>query len=53
MSSVTSDNSHVNSGLEGVVAAATKTSLVDGKNGRLVYRGYDIDDLADHSTYEE
>ena len=49
----TDSGSSVNSGLEGVVAAATQTSLVDGKNGRLVYRGYDIDDLADHSTYEE
>jgi citrate synthase len=49
----TNSGSSVNSGLEGVVAAATQTSLVDGKNGRLVYRGYDIDDLADHSTYEE
>ena len=54
MDLVTTDSdSSVNSGLEGVVAAATQTSLVDGKNGRLVYRGYDIDDLADHSTYEE
>ena len=49
----TNSGSSVNSGLEGVVAAATQTSLVDGKNGRLVYRGYDIDDLADHSSYEE
>ena len=47
------DRSTVNSGLEGIVAAATATSLVDGKNGRLVYRGYDIEDLAAHSTYEE
>ncbi len=47
------DNPTVNSGLEGIVAAATATSLVDGKNGRLVYRGYDIDELAAHSTYEE
>lgn len=47
------DKETVNAGLEGVVAAATATSLVDGKNGRLVYRGYDIDDLAAHSTYEE
>jgi citrate synthase len=53
MNPVPVDNSHVNAGLEGIVAAATQTSLVDGKNGRLVYRGYDIDDLADHSTYEE
>ena len=43
----------VNSGLDGIVAAATATSLVDGKKGRLVYRGYDIADLAEHSTYEE
>jgi len=49
----TGNHSSINSGLEGVVAAATETSLVDGKNGRLVYRGYDIDDLAAHSTYEE
>jgi citrate synthase len=49
----TGNHASVNSGLEGVVAAATETSLVDGKNGRLVYRGYDIDDLAAHSTYEE
>ena len=47
------DNPTVNPGLEGIVAAATGTSLVDGKNGRLVYRGYDIDELAAHSTYEE
>ena len=47
------DNPTVNSGLEGIVAAPTATSLVDGKNGRLVYRGYDIDELAAHSTYEE
>jgi citrate synthase len=49
----TNHGSTVNSGLEGVVAAATQTSLVDGRNGRLVYRGYDIDDLALHSSYEE
>jgi citrate synthase len=53
MERVSGNNSSVNSGLEGVVAAVTQTSLVDGKKGRLVYRGYDIDDLADHSTYEE
>lgn len=47
------NGSSVNSGLEGIVAAATATSLVDGKKGRLVYRGYDIRDLAEHSNYEE
>ena len=44
------NGSSVNSGLEGIVAAATATSLVDGKQGRLVYRGYDIRDLAEHSN---
>jgi citrate synthase len=32
--------SDVNSGLEGVVAAETTISLVDGQAGRLLYRGY-------------
>jgi citrate synthase len=40
-------------GLEGVVAATTALSLVDGTAGRLVYRGYDIGDLAAHATFEE
>jgi len=31
-----------NPGLEGVVAGATALSLVDGANGRLLYRGYRI-----------
>ena len=33
-------------GLEGVVAAETQLCDLDGANGRLAYRGYDIDDLA-------
>lgn len=40
-------------GLEGVVAAATQLSDVRGHEGKLVYRGYDINDLATHSTFEE
>jgi citrate synthase len=40
-------------GLEGIVAAQTTLSLVDGANGRLIYRGYDIDDLATHASFEE
>jgi len=40
-------------GLEGVVAAATQLSDVQGLIGKLTYRGYDINDLADHSTFEE
>lgn len=40
-------------GLEGVVAAATALSLVDGNVGRLLYRGYAIGDLAAQATFEE
>jgi citrate synthase len=41
-------------GLEGVVAAETEVSEVDGANGRLIYRGgYLIEDLAPVVTFEE
>src|SRR6202030_2281039 len=41
-------------GLEGVVAAETEISEVDGANGRLIYRGgYLIEDLAPTLTFEE
>ncbi len=40
-------------GLEGVVAAETALCDLDGANGRLAYRGYDIADLARQATYEE
>ncbi len=40
-------------GLEGVVAAETKLCDLDGKNGRLAYCGYDIDELARQATFEE
>jgi citrate synthase len=40
-------------GLEGVVAAETRISDVDGREGRLFYAGYDIADLAEHATFEE
>src|SRR5487761_617440 len=41
-------------GLEGVVAAETSISEVDGANGRLIYRGgYLIEDLAPDVTFEE
>jgi len=38
-------------GLEGVIAAETSLGLVDGANGRLMYRGYRIGDLVAHGTY--
>ncbi len=48
-----SPNVVVAKGLEGVVAEATRLSDVQGQVGRLLYRGYDINDLAAHSTFEE
>jgi citrate synthase len=40
-------------GLEGVVAAQTSISDIDGQQGKLYYAGYDIADLAAHATFEE
>jgi citrate synthase len=38
-------------GLEGVIAAETELGLVDGVNGRLMYRGYRIGDLVAQGTF--
>lgn len=43
----------VDRGLEGVVVGSTLLSNVEGKIGRLTYRGYDIDDLAPNVCFEE
>ena len=40
-------------GLDGVVVAATAISHVFGNEGRLVYRGYNINELAGKATFEE
>ncbi len=40
-------------GLEQVIAANTAISFVDGQNGKLYYRGYDIDELAGRASFEE
>jgi citrate synthase len=40
-------------GLADVVAASTALSDIDGQAGRLFYRGYDINQLADSATFEE
>jgi citrate synthase len=40
-------------GLEGVVVARSRLCSIDGINGVLIYSGYDVGDLAEHSTYEE
>lgn len=49
MSSVT----HAPKGLEGVVATTSGICHIDGERGVLAYRGIDIHDLADLSTFEE
>src|SRR5246127_3202635 len=51
MSSLTT--SHASKGLEGVVATTSGICYIDGEQGVLAYRGIDIHDLADHSTFEE
>jgi citrate synthase len=51
MSSLTM--SHAPKGLEGVVATTSKICYIDGEEGVLAYRGIDIHELADHSTFEE
>ncbi len=40
-------------GLRGVVAAQSAIGDVNGEEGKLIYQGYDIHDLAEHSTFEE
>src|SRR2546423_10864736 len=51
MSSLTA--SHAPKGLEGVVATTSSICFIDGDRGVLAYRGIDIHDLAEHSTFEE
>ncbi len=40
-------------GLEGIIGAQTAISHVDGANGRLIYQGYVIADLAQEMSFEE
>jgi len=40
-------------GLEGVVVAEMRLCDLDGRNSRLAYGGYDIDELARRATFEE
>lgn len=43
----------VQKGLEGVVVADTATSQVNGVEGKLIYGGYKIEDLAENALFEE
>ena len=40
-------------GLSGVYFDRTETTFIDGKEGKLLYRGYNIHELAESSTFEE
>jgi len=40
-------------GLEGVVAASTRLSHVDGERGELIMAGYPLDEVAERATFEE
>jgi citrate synthase len=42
-----------NIGLRGIVVADTKISHSDNEQGLLIYRGYRVEELAAHATYEE
>ena len=50
---MTSDDIKINRGLTGVYFDRSETTFIDGKEGVLEYRGYNINDLAEHSTFEE
>ena len=47
------DNITYAKGLEGVIAAESTICRIDGAAGKLYYRGYSIEELAAHSTFEE
>jgi citrate synthase len=46
-------NNPINNGLEGIVAAETTLSMVDGTRGELVIAGFPVAELALNATFEE
>ncbi len=52
MSNEQTETPQVVRGLEGIYVATTEISRVDGENGRLYYRGYDIQDLEANGDFE-
>lgn len=57
MNEVTSTTTHTPStpkaGLEDIIACSSNICFIDGQQGRLLYRGYDVTELAELSTFEE
>src|SRR5215216_5638748 len=50
---MTKESTGYKPGLEGVVAAETRLSSVDGQKGELIISGYLVEELALHATFEE
>jgi citrate synthase len=46
-------NTPTTKGLDGIVATTSKICYIDGDRGVLAYRGIDVHELAEHSTFEE
>src|SRR5262252_2916055 len=46
-------NNEIHEGLEGIVAASTRLSLVDGAAGRLILAGYPMEQIAPQARFEE
>jgi len=43
----------IHKGLENVYVKETRISYIDGVNGKVYYRGYDLEELVEKSSYEE
>jgi citrate synthase len=50
---MTTNDITLHRGLSGVYFDRSATTFIDGKEGILEYRGYNINELAGHSTFEE
>ena len=50
---MTSEDITIHRGLTGVYFDRSNTTYIDGKDGVLEYRGYNINELAEQSTFEE
>jgi citrate synthase len=46
-------DSTIHNGLEGIIAAETALSMVDGTAGELIIAGFPVDELAMNATFEE
>ena len=50
---MTEEKHELHRGLRDVYIDRTRSSFIDGKIGKLLYRGYNIDDIAANATFEE